>query len=193
MTCSLIKVMTSMALASCLACTPGAGEGDDGDSGSSSASTEPDGRTSTSVDPTVGPGTESSGATGSSSDPTVSSADGTTDAPACTLPPVEETVLDQLTIAAPGLETQVAAGDTQLSLLWIDDGTPTTVDACVEWSVAPVDGVSIDDTGRLTIDAAVPAGTVVSVTADVEAGRRVLMADLQVYVPVAYDIVGYWS
>lgn len=182
--------MTMMVLASCFACTPGSGEDDD-------ASTSSTSEASTSVGPSTAD--DPSGATtiepstSGSTDPTAGTLDGTTDTPACTLPPLEQTVLDQLGITAPGLETLVAAGDTQLSLLWIDDGTPTAVDACVEWSIEPVDGVSIDDTGLLSVDAAVPAGTVISVTADVEAGRRVLMADFEVYVPVAYDIIGFWT
>lgn len=191
MTSSLIKMVSMVTLAACFACTPAAGEDDDGSSGSTSV--EPTGgnsSSSTSDDPSA---TTTSGPSSSSYDSSASSLDGTTDTPACTLPPLEQTVLDQLGISAPGLETSVAAGDTQLSLLWIDDGTPTTVDACVEWSIAPVDGVTIDDTGLLTIDAAVPAGTVISVTADVEAGRRILMADFEVYVPVAYDIIGFWT
>lgn len=183
--------MVTTGLALCSACTPEVGEDDDGSSGSTAVEpTGGSGSSSTSDDPSA---TTTSGPSSSSDASSTSSLDGTTDTPACELPPLEQTVLDQLTIAAPGLDTFVSAGDTQLSLLWIDNGTPTTVDACVEWSVEPVDGVAIDDAGVLSIDAAVPAGTVVTVTADVEAGRRVLMAEFEVYVPLASDIIGYWT
>lgn len=192
MTCSLTKMATLMVLASCLACTPETGEDDDGPSSTSeaSASVGP----STADDPsgatTIEPST--SGSTDPTAGSTADTLDGTTDVPACEQP-LEQTVLDQLFIDA-GMTTFIPAGsDTQLRLVWIDAGFPTEVDACVEWSLAPVDGVAIDDTGLLSIDAAVPAGTVVSVTADVEAGRRVLMAEFEVYVPLASDIIGYWT
>jgi len=174
-----------------VACTPPIDLHDDGPGstslGSSTEMGDSTGTTGTADDPTI---TSTAGLTESSTDSTL---DATTSTPACELPPLEQEVLDQLGITAPGLEISVAAGDTQLLLLWIDFGTPTAVDACVEWSIEPVDGVSIDDAGVLTVDAAVPAGTVISVTADVEDGRRVLMGDFTVYVPVQYDILGFWT
>jgi hypothetical protein len=178
------KTSAITALALALACTPGAGEDDDASTTAASTSSGP----STADDPT----SVTSDPTGST-DPTASSLDGTTDTPACTLPPLEQEVLDVLSITAPGLQTSVSAGDTQLRLVWIEFGTPMTVEACVQWSVAPVDGVTIDDSGVLTVAASVPAGTAISVTADVEAGRRVLTRDFEVYVPVAYDILGLWT
>lgn len=185
--------MAMVALTSCLACTPETGEDDDGPSSTSeaSASVGP----STADDPsgatTIEPST--SGSTDPTTGSTAGTLDGTTDVPACEQPPLEQTVLDQLFIDA-GMTTFIPAGsDTQLRLAWIDAGFPTEVDACVEWSIEPVDGVTIDDTGLLSIDAAVPAGTTLSVTADVEAGRRVLMAEFEVYVPLASDIIGYWT
>lgn len=183
-------MLTSLALA--LACTPGAGEDDDASTSSTTDASTSAGP-STGDDPTGATSVDPTASSTSSTDPTASTLDGTTDTPACTLPPLEQEVLDFLSITAPGFNTSVAAGDTQLSLVWIEFGTPMTVDACVEWSIAPVDGVAIDDTGVLSIDAAVPPGTVISVTADVEAGRRILMADFEVYVPVAYDIIGFWT
>ncbi len=189
----MASLVTNTSWIACLVlavgCTPGAGEDDDGTTGTTSDASTSGGPTTT-TDPTA---TTTTDPTASSSGSGESSLDGTTSTPECALPPLEQEVLDQLTIATPGLDTSVAAGDTPLSLLWIDFGTPTTVDACVEWSVAPVDGVAIDDAGVLSIDAGVPAGTTVTVTADVESGRRVLMADLEVYEPVAYDILGFWS
>ena len=39
------------------------------------------------------------------------------------------------------------------------------VDACVEWSVSPSEGASIDETGVLRIDESIPHGTVFTVVA----------------------------
>jgi hypothetical protein len=183
------KTMIALALACAPACVLGTGEDEDGESGSGSASD--DGPTSTNDGPSTGEPTTDPSA---SSDPTVSSLDGsTTDVPACEQPPIEQEVLDSLFIDA-GMSSSVAAGaDTQLRLVWIDFGTPTAVEACVEWSIEPVEGVAIDATGLLSVDASVATGTTISVTADVEAGRRVLTADFEVYVPLEYDILGYWT
>jgi hypothetical protein len=181
------KLSMIAALGLSIACTPGAGEDDDATTSATSEAS-----TSTTDDPTGATTVEPTAGT-VDTDPTASTLDGTTDSSACTLPPLEQEVLDFLSIAAPGFNTFVPAGDTQLSLVWIEFGTPMSVDACVEWSIAPVDGVAIDDSGRLTVDASVPAGTTISVTADVEAGRRILMADFEVYVPVTYDIIGFWT
>ena len=186
--------MTMTVLASCFACTPGVGVDDDASSSSGSEtstsvgpSTADDPSGATTSEPTASSSTESS------TNPTSSTLDGTTDTPTCGLPPVEQTVLDQLFIDA-GMTTLVPAGsDTQLRLAWIDDGFPTEVEACVEWSIEPVDGVTIDDAGLLAVEGSVAAGTVISVTADVEAGRRILTTDFEVYVPVAYDIIGFWT
>lgn len=176
----------ALAMACGLACVPEAGEDEDG---SSSAASE-DGPMSTNDGPSSGDATDPS----ASSDPTVSSLDGsTTDVPACEQPPIEQDVLDQLFIDA-GMSSSVAAGAaTQLRLVWIDAGYPAAVEACVEWSIEPVEGVAIDATGLLSVDTSVAAGTTISVTADVESGRRVLTADFEVYVPLEYDILGYWT
>jgi hypothetical protein len=180
-----------MIAALALACTPGAGE-DEAGSSTSEASTETGGAT-TSIDPTGTTASTDPTGTTAVTDPSDSTLDGTTATPACELPPVEQMVLDQLYIAAGQTGYVPAGGDTPLWLQWIDDGFPTQVEACVEWSIDPVDGVTIDDAGVLTIDASVPTGTLLSVTADVEAGRRILTADFEVYVPLAYDILGFWT
>jgi hypothetical protein len=195
MACSMTKTMSTLALVLAWACVPETGEDDDTSPGTTSVgSTDADGPVSTSEDPTVATTIDP---TGSSSDattePTGSTLDATTSTPACDLPAVEQEVLDQLFIDS-GLSSFVAAGSgAQLRLVWIDFGFPTEVEACVEWSIEPVDGVAIDETGGLTVDASVPAGTIISVTADVEEGRRILTRDFEVYVPVDYDILGLWT
>ena len=196
----MTKSMMTMALATCFACTPETGEDDDTSSASTSAeSTETDGPLSTSEDSTVGTTpvepTSSSSDTTPDDDTTLdgTTLDGTTATPACDLPAVEEEVLGQLFIDAGSTNYVPAGSDTQLWLAWIDFGFPTEVEACVEWSIDPVDGVSIDQTGLLSVEASVPPGTTISVSADVEEGRRILSADFEVYVPVNYDILGFWS
>ena len=67
------------------------------------------------------------------------------------------------------------------------------VDACATWSVSPTDGATIDaKTGVFTVDAGTPSGTVFTVTADVENGRRLVSADVHVYTPEANPLFGIW-
>lgn len=55
------------------------------------------------------------------------------------------------------------------------------VEACATWSVDPTKGASINpDTGVLTVDAETPSGSVFTVSADVENGRRVVSIDLPI-------------
>lgn len=143
---------------------------------------------------TTGEPTTTSPSSGST-DPTVTSVDSSGDGSMCLAPPVDEEIVNQLFITAPGLSSSVRAGEaTDLRLVWIDNGFPDEVDACVEWSIDPVDGVTIDAfTGVLDVDASVPDGTIVSVTADLEDGRRLITADLEVYIPLELDILGFWN
>ena len=68
------------------------------------------------------------------------------------------------------------------------------VDACVTWSVDPAEGASIDpQTGELSVDAATPSGSVFTVSADVENGRRVVSIDVYVYTPEDNPLVGRWQ
>ncbi len=170
-------------------------DGSGGSSTSTGLGADTDGSTEsgTVVDPTLTSTSEpTDGSAGSTAESTAATLDGTTETPACELPALEQEVLDQLFIAG-GVEYGVAAGsDAQLRLQWIDAGFPNEVEACVEWSIEPVEGVSIDDTGLLSVDASVPAGTSIFVTANVEDGRRLVEADFEVYVPVDYDILGLW-
>jgi len=184
---AMVRTMGIAVVGLGLGCGPGTSLDDDDGSGSASGS---------------GTASETEGGSsgsGSSSGSSTSAADGSTSAGSsdgaepCTAPPVDEEVLGQLFIRG-GSQGYVAAGDAEdLILAWIDFGYPTEVEACVEWSVAPVDGVSIDAAGVLTIAPEVPAGTIVSITADVEAGRRILTTELEVYEPLESPILGFWS
>lgn len=164
----------------------------------------------------TGDATEGSGAAGSTGtgDPAgasstsgasaTSSPDDTTHAttaePSCELPPVDARTVDALRIHADQpawLYRDVASGrGLGLYLGIFGDTIPETilpVAACVAWSVEPTDGVTVDASGMLRVDAAVPAGTTFTVTADVEDGRHVTTADLTVYAPVSYDLLGPWT
>jgi hypothetical protein len=68
------------------------------------------------------------------------------------------------------------------------------VDACATWSVDPDTGASIDPkTGVLTIDDSTPSGTVYTVSADVEDGRRVVSVEVHVFTPQDEPLVGTWQ
>ncbi|MCA9650723.1 MAG: hypothetical protein KC501_12485 [Myxococcales bacterium] len=145
-------------------------------------------------------GSSTSGSTGAddtAGSTTGSSDDGSSGGPGCELPPVDEAVVDMLYVYGTGIgpgSNQVAVGsETALSLAWIDAGFPAEVDACVEWSVDPIEGVSIDPQGVLSVGEAVPDGTVITVTADLEQGRRLIVAQLEVYVPLDSPILGLWT
>lgn len=70
----------------------------------------------------------------------------------------------------------------------------TPVDACAVFSIDPVDGATIDPaSGLFTVAADTPSGTVYTVTADIEEGRRLMTTEVYVYTPEAAPLVGFWS
>ncbi len=182
------KTMAIFATVAVLGCGPASGDDDD-DGGSSSADDDADDDGTSADDDDDGTSADDDG-TSSGTDPTV---DGSDDGGECLLPPVDDEVVDQLFIYGAGSGYIAAGAATPLSLAWIEFGFPTQVDACVEWSIEPVDGVTIDEYGVIMVDAAVPAGTIVPVTADLEDGRRIITDDLEVYVPLESDIIGNWT
>lgn len=67
------------------------------------------------------------------------------------------------------------------------------VDACATWSVSPTDGATVDpETGVLSVDPGTASGTVFTVTADVENGRRLVSTQVYIYTPEANPLVGVW-
>ena len=66
------------------------------------------------------------------------------------------------------------------------------VEVCVEWSVEPAEGATIDDEGKLTIDPDVATGTTYTVTADVESGKKVLTIVAVVTTPESNPLLGTW-
>lgn len=68
------------------------------------------------------------------------------------------------------------------------------VDACAVYSVSPSEVASIDAaTGLLSVGLDAVDGTVLTVTADVESGRRLVTAEVHVYTPEESPLVGTWS
>lgn len=172
-----------VALVTSLACAPTTDLDDDDGSSSGAETGASSGATS---DSSVTATTELADASGST-------LGGTSEGGTCGLPPVEQAELDQLSIVGNPSGYVAAGTSAPLALGWVLAGTPSEVEACVEWSVEPVSGVSIDQGGLLAVEAAVPVGTIITVTADVESGRRVIQRPFQVYEPLAYDIIGFWT
>jgi hypothetical protein len=68
------------------------------------------------------------------------------------------------------------------------------VDACASWSVDPSKGASIDPKkGLFAVDEATPSGSVFTVSADVEEGRRVVSVRVHVFTPQEDPLVGLWK
>ncbi|MBA2445846.1 MAG: hypothetical protein H0V49_11015 [Nocardioidaceae bacterium] len=105
-------------------------------------------------------------------------------------------------MVAGGTAISMRPGDTRVLVLGVLDFDgcgpigflcfiPVAVSA--GWSVAPINGASIDpNSGLLTIDAMVPSGSVFTARADVEGGRRHVAADVYVYTPEGNPLVGLW-
>ncbi len=187
MDCGWMHGLLALATLGLGACTDG--QADDGDgSGSSSAGSDTSGGADT-----QGPG--SSGVAESTGPGTASSdgADSTTGGTGCALPSLTQDQIDNLQLWA-GFDTAVPIGGSrQISLTVLAAGPPEPIEACVDWSVAPAEGASIDADGLVSVDASATAGTIYTVTADVEDGRRILTIDLPAYVPVEAPLVGFWS
>ncbi len=87
----------------------------------------------------------------------------------------------------PGQSYQFAAG-TLKCCVWLKP-----VKAHVSWSITPTSGARIDHrTGSFTVDSSTPAGSVFTVTASVEDGRRVLSTRVHVYTLASNPLVGAW-
>ena len=73
------------------------------------------------------------------------------------------------------------------------DGPSFPLKASVAWSMEPaVKGISIDKTGKLTVDANVRHGTTATILADVNKGRRKLSGKVYVYRPDENPLIGVW-
>jgi hypothetical protein len=90
---------------------------------------------------------------------------------------------------------EIAAGTSrQMQVTYpTPDGPSFPLKASVTWSMErPVKGISIDKTGKLTVDADVPHGTTATILADVEHGRRKLSGKVYVFRPDENPLIGEW-
>lgn len=75
----------------------------------------------------------------------------------------------------------------------VPDGPSFPLQASVAWSMEkPVQGISIDKSGMLKVDAGVPHGTTATILADVEHGRKTLSGKVHVYHPDENPLIGTW-
>ena len=91
--------------------------------------------------------------------------------------------------------TEIAAGSSrQLQVMYpVPDGPSFPLKASVTWSMErPVKGISVDKTGKLTVDADVPHGTTATVLGNVENGRRKLSGKVYVFHPDENPLIGEW-
>ena len=73
------------------------------------------------------------------------------------------------------------------------DGPSFPLQASVTWSIEPaVKGISIDKSGKLTVDADVPHCTTATILGDVEKGRRKLSGKVYVFHPDQDPLIGAW-
>jgi len=108
--------------------------------------------------------------------------------------PLDADTLDRLTMSIeadlamkPGTARQLQLGVVECCYSF------EPVNACATWSVEPSTGATIDpDTGYLVIDASTEHGTVYTVTADVEEGRRLVTIDVYVYTDEGNPLFGIW-
>jgi hypothetical protein len=88
----------------------------------------------------------------------------------------------------PGQKHKFSLLKTECCVIWKE------VKARVSWSVEPTMGAHIDPiTGDFYVDATTPPGTVFTVKADVESGRRILTAKVYVYTPKTHPLVRIWE
>src|SRR5712671_3359040 len=83
----------------------------------------------------------------------------------------------------PNSPIEIRAGSSsQVQAMYpVPDGPLFPLKAAVVWSIEPVvKGISIDKTGKITVDSSFPNGATTTVFGDVEKGRRKLSAKLYV-------------
>jgi hypothetical protein len=143
--------------------------------------------------------TEDVAATTGSAGDSSASGEGSSGGPPCDMPPLEQGQLDSLFLVGEAVWTnRVQVGQTMQ--LWptyeIGAGGTHHAAVCAEWSIEPVEGVSIQawfPGALLEIAPDVPPGTIITVTADIENGRRVITQQFETYVPVESPIRETWE
>ena len=90
---------------------------------------------------------------------------------------------------------EIAAGTSrQMQVMYpTPDGPSFPLKASVTWSLeSAVKGISVDKTGKLTVDAHVPHGTTATILGNVENGRRKLSGKVYVFRPDENPLIGIW-
>ena len=114
---------------------------------------------------------------------------------ALTQEPLDKATLNSLRLA-PSDNIQLQPGDTyQFGLIVVECCyVSKPVKAPASWSIAPAGGGAHINahTGLFTVDKETPNGSVFTVTADVENGRRILSIKVNVYTSKNNPLVGLW-
>lgn len=110
---------------------------------------------------------------------------------------LDEDTLERLTLSMNPLEqtVQMHPGETHAFSLGVIECCYILepVEACATWSVEPTLGASIDpQSGVFAVDQGTPSGSVFTVSADVENGRRVVSIEVHVYTLEDNPFVGLW-
>lgn len=88
----------------------------------------------------------------------------------------------------PGQKHKFSLLKTECCVIWKE------VKARVSWSIEPATGAHIDPrTGDFYVDETTPPGTVFTVKADVENGRRILTVNVYIYTPKTHPLVRIWE
>jgi hypothetical protein len=111
---------------------------------------------------------------------------------------LDEDTLERLTLSMNPMEqtVEMLPGETRRFSLGVIECCYILepVEACATWSVEPTQGASIDaQTGALAVDDGTPSGSVFTVSADVENGRRVVLIEVHVYTSEDNPLVGIWK
>jgi hypothetical protein len=108
-------------------------------------------------------------------------------------PPLDQETLDYLALdmdttvqVTPGEAHQFELGVVECCYVF------TQVDACADWTVSPAEGASISADGLLTVAGDAANGSVYTVSADVEEGRRVVDIEVHVFDPEENPLVRLW-
>ncbi len=89
--------------------------------------------------------------------------------------------------AQPGETITIEVGTTECCYVF------EPVNANVNWSIKPLDDSSIDPkTGELSIGPEIAGGTVYTITAEIENGRKILQGIVTIYRPDENPFVGFW-
>lgn len=168
-----------------LASACGSAGGDDGESGSTAETNTAASASAVTTDDSGGGSGETSVGSGTAAE--------STGAPACTAAPLSDEQIGKLAFGVFGNDTAAQPGDSLPLALGLRECCTTLepVEVCAAYTLEPTTGASYDAAaGMLTIAGDVAAGSVFTLTADVEDGRASVAAKITVYTPESNPLVG---